>query len=143
MKALLVLLVAAAGVVYGHQLWRDHQHSVSRREALALADGNGFIPVQMPDGAQDNSVLILAPLNCPHEGARRADALAGRLRELGIPGVRSNQYSVSRITRSNQADFNRAVVVMQDNVVPVVFINGRAKANPSVAEVVSEFRQQQ
>jgi len=126
---------AVAGVAdYG---WPGHQIS---RATAALADGNGFIPAQMPDGAARDSVLILAPLNCPHDGAKRADAMAQRLRELGIPAVRSNNYSVTRVTRDNAAGVNRAVEVMNTNLVPVVFVNGRAKANPTADEVAAEYR---
>ena len=122
----------------GYYQWSGHHLS---RATAALADGNGFIPAQMPDGAERDSVLILAPVNCPREGARRADALAQRLREQGIPAVRSDRYSVARITADNAAGVNRAVEVMRTNVVPVVFVKGMAKGNPSSDEVAAEYRQ--
>ena len=93
----------------------------------------------MPDGAARDSVLILAPLNCPREGARRADALTQRLHELGIPAVRSNHYSIARVTPDNAPNVNRAAEVLKSNVIPVVFVNGRAKANPTSDEVVAEY----
>jgi hypothetical protein len=140
LRALHVWALAVAGVALGHQLWSSHEKAVSQRALLALADGNGFIPVQMPDGASADTVLILAPVNCPREGAKRADALAGRLRELGIPNVRSNTYSIAALTRDNTAGVQRAADISRENIVPVVFINGRAKANPTAEEVVREFR---
>jgi hypothetical protein len=130
-------MAAAAVGAAGHYGWPSHHLS---RATAALADGNGFIPAQMPDGAASDSVLILAPVNCPREGARRADALAQRLRALGIPAVRSNSYSVASLTRENAASVKRAVEVLQTNLVPVVFVNGRAKANPTSDEVAAEYR---
>jgi hypothetical protein len=111
------------------------------RETAALADANGFIPAQMPDGAAHDAVLILAPINCPHEGARRADALAQRLRHLGIPAVRSNNYSIANVTRADRDSVNRAIDILKTNQVPVVFINGKAAANPTSDAVVAEYRQ--
>lgn len=137
-KPLYALLAAGAVAGAAHHQWAGHDLS---RATAAMADGNGFVPAQMPDGAAPDSVLILAPVNCPHEGARRADALAQRLQQLGIPAVRSNHYSVARITPDNAPSVNRAVEVLRTEMVPVVFVNGRAKANPTSDEVVAEYRQ--
>jgi hypothetical protein len=137
MRSLYALVATAAIAGVAHYGWPGHQLS---RATAALADGNGFIPAEMPDGAASDSVLILAPVNCPHDGAKRADAMAQRLHELGIPAVRSNSYSVARVTRDNAASVNRAVEVLNTNLVPVVFINGRAKANPTTDEVAAEYR---
>jgi hypothetical protein len=73
--------------------WRSHERTVIARQMLVLADINEFVPVQMPDGSAHDTVLILAAINCPREGARRADAMASRLGELGIPNVRTNHES--------------------------------------------------
>jgi hypothetical protein len=137
-KPLYALLAAGAVAGAAHHQWADHHLS---RATAAMADGNGFIPAEMPDGAARDSVLVLAPVNCPHEGARRADALAERLHELGIPVVRTNNYSIARVTPDNAPSVNRAIEVLKTNVVPVVFVYGRAKANPTSDEVVAEYRQ--
>ena len=134
----LYTLIAAAGVA-GIAHYGLPGHGISRATA-ALADADGFVPAQMPDGAERDSVLILAPLNCPREGAQRAEHLAQRMKELGIPAVRSNRYSVAQITKDNQASVNRAVEVLKTDTLPVVFINGRAKANPTADEVAAEYR---
>lgn len=138
MKSLYALIAAAAVAGIAHYESRGHQIS---RATAALADGNGFIPTQMPDGAVRDAVLILAPLNCPHEGARRADALAQRLEHLGIPAVRSNRYSLANVASADRAGVGRALDLLKTNQVPVVFINGKAAANPSSDAVVAEFRQ--
>ena len=74
----------AAGIVHttAVRVWHGHERAVANRELVALADSNGFVPVQMPDGAPRDTVLILAPVNCPSDGAKRADALADHLRKL-------------------------------------------------------------
>jgi hypothetical protein len=95
----------------------------------------------MPDGARPNTVIILAPENCPSEAAQRADSLASRLTEAGISNIRSSSYStnIADPTKDQQAAVERAVKVLNGEV-PAVFVNGMAKANPSFDDVVSEYR---
>lgn len=136
LRSLLIGLIAIGGVV---RVWHSHERAVSARELTAITDRNGFVPVQMPDGAARDTVLILAPLNCPSAGAKRADALAARLTALGIPNMRSNQYAISAPTRDMQSGVQHAAVVMNGEI-PAVMINGRGKANPTADEVATEFR---
>lgn len=138
MKPLYALVAAIGVAAAAHYGWHDHRMS---HETAALADTNGFIPVQMPDGAASDKVLILAPLNCPHEGARRADALAQQLQQLGIPALRSNRYSIANARTADRDGVNRAFDILKTNQVPVVFVNGKAAANPASDSVVAEYRQ--
>jgi hypothetical protein len=136
LRLLLIGLIAVGGVV---RVWHGHERAVSARELEAIADSNGFVPVQMPDGAARDTVLILAPLNCPSAGAKRADALVARLNALGIPNVRTNQYAISTTTRDMQSGIKHAAAVMNGEI-PAVMINGRGKANPTADEVAMEYR---
>jgi hypothetical protein len=136
LRLLLIGLIAVGGAV---RLWHSHERALSARELVALADSNGFVPVQMPDGAARDTVLILAPLNCPSAGAKRAEALAARLSALGIPNVRTNQYAISATTRDMQSGIKHAAAIMNGEI-PAVMINGRGKANPTADEVATEFR---
>jgi hypothetical protein len=137
-KALLVGLVVVAGAT---RLWQAHERAVTARELAADADSNGFVPLQMPDGAARDTVLILAPLNCPSAGAKRADALAARLTALGVANVRVNQYQVSGPTRVMESGIRHAFAVMNGEI-PAVMINGRGKANPTADEVLAEYRRE-
>ena len=133
----LKVLAAIAALAIGVHVWHG-RHGLTR-DMLALADSNGFVPVQMPDGSARDTVLILAPVNCPSDGAKRADALSSRLRELGIPNIRSSQYSVSSLTQGNREGVKRAFAVMNGQI-PAVMLNGRGKANPTADEVATEYR---
>lgn len=123
---------------YGHHWW--NARTAAAREARATSPA-GFVSAAMPDGAQANMVIILAPQNCPSAAAQRADALASQLTQAGIPNTRSHSYSSSMVdpTQEQQAAAQRAVTVINGEV-PTVFMNGMAKANPSFDEVVSEYR---
>jgi hypothetical protein len=140
MSTLKALVIGAVVLVGGARLWQSHERAVAARELAALADGNGFVPVQMPDGVPRDTVLILAPINCPSDAAKRADALADRLSALGIPNVRKNNYSIARVTQDEQVGIKHAVA-LRDGELPQVMINGRGKDNPTVDAVTTEYRQ--
>jgi hypothetical protein len=131
-----IALIVILGAV---RLWHSHEHAESVRELAALADSDGFVPVQMPDGAARDTVIILAPLNCPSAGAKRADALAARLTALGIPNVRTSLYAISAPTQDMQSGIRHAAAIMNGEI-PAVMINGKGKANPTAEEVATEYR---
>ena len=131
----MILVVALLGLIA--HWWKRHSEHVSIQRAR---DQNGFMAVPMPDGAEPNTVLLFAPLNCPKEGARRATALSEKLTALGIPNVRTAHYGAKSYEPSeeNRAAFKRLEVVMTGEI-PIAMINGMGKANPTADEIVSEY----
>ncbi len=134
-----LFLIAAVGVAGIIHLWHVHQRSVIDRELLAVSDSNGFVPVVMAAGTPPDTAVILAPLNCPSAQAQRADAMATELRQMGIPVQRSNNYSAT-ITDRDQLPLLTHTNDVLGGDVPIVIIDGMAKANPSVDDVAVEFR---
>ena len=132
-------VLAAAAFGGGAHVWQVHQHTVQMSKLQAVADSYGFVPVLVANGAPQNTAVILAALNCPSAQAKRADAMASRLSELGIPNTRANNYMVGNVTRDQSALIEQTSAVLGGEI-PVVIVNGRAKANPSVEDVVSELR---
>jgi hypothetical protein len=133
------LLIAALSMGVVYQLWASHERTQAERGLLPFQDTNGFVPVQTPPGTLPDNVIILAALNCPSSAAQRADSMAKRLTELGIPNTRANHYSASIADRDQLPLLQRTSVVMNGEI-PIVIVNGMAKANPTVDEVASEFR---
>jgi hypothetical protein len=133
------LLIAVVAIGASYQLWTAHERTVAERSLLPFEDSNGFVPIQTPAGSPPDTVVILAALNCPSAAAKRADTMASRLTELGIPNARANQYSVSITDRAQLPLLQRTSIVLRGEI-PVVIINGMAKANPTVDDVASEFR---
>ena len=138
------LLLLIALVFAGHSLWGRYSARSVPADGSGVSENAGassFVDAVMPQGVPANTVVILAPLNCPSDAARRADDLAGRLDRMGIPSVRRAEYSAHFVDASpeQEAGLQRAVEVLKGDI-PAVFINGRAKANPSVDEVAAEFR---
>jgi hypothetical protein len=133
------VLSAALSVGAAYGLWTSHERTMAERALLPFQDTNGFVPVQTPPGTPADTVIILAALNCPSAAAQRADTMAKRLTEMGIPNTRANHYSASITDRDQLPLLQRTSVVMGGEI-PVVIVNGMAKANPTVDEVASEFR---
>lgn len=132
-------LLVAAGIAGTVHLWHGHQRAVIDHELSVSADSSGFVPVATPADATPDEAIILAALNCPSAQAKRADAMAMQLGQMGIPNRRTNSYVVSNITREQMPLLKRTNAVLSGEI-PIVIINGMAKANPSVDEVVAEYR---
>ena len=96
-----------------------------------------FVAIPLPDGVSAQGVVIFAPENCPSEAAQRARRLVGHLSTQRIPYRETSNADFS--TLSSQEEANRVMSVM-NGPVPVVYVNGRAKANPTPEEVVAEYR---
>lgn len=132
----LLLLLSIAGGAY--HWW--HKHKVAEMERVAMSDASdtGFVPMQRPMNTPSGAVLIFAPPNCPSATATRARALARGLEDLGIPHVVLDEASFD-IDGSDPVLMTRFRSVMEGNG-PPVFVRSRAKAAPSLDEVVAEYR---
>lgn len=133
-RTLLVLGLLGLGVHW----WQTHREAQVMQR---LTSPNGFLPVPMPEGTPPNTVLVFAPLNCPEEGAQRAEALSRRLTELGIRNVRTAEYASTSFTPSEEQvqRFKQLNKVMTGEI-PIALVNGMGKANPTVDEVVAEYQ---
>lgn len=129
-KALLLLAIAGGG----YQYW---QGRAAKADLAAATSASGFVQVPMPEGVSTHGVVVFAPDNCPSEAAQRAYALVSELGGQGVPVVRSSSASFDNLPDAATAARVRAV--MQGDI-PVVFVNGKAKANPSVHDVLAEYR---
>ena len=128
----LLLVVAVAGG--GYHYWKTH--SVALDLAAATSE-SGFVSIPVPDGMSPHGVVVFAPENCPSDAAQRAYALVSDLGSRGVPVTRADAASFDNLPDAATAE--RIQTVMNGQV-PIVFVNGKAKANPSLEEVVAEYR---
>ena len=140
---LLKLVLAVAVLGYGYHAWHVHKNgdaTLATTSARSAPGSSGFMPVAMPEGSSRNTVLILAPINCPSSDAKRADVLAESLTRRGIPNIRSSSYSlrIANPSEAEQANMKRAGDVLGGGI-PAVFVNGMGKSNPSIDEVAAEY----
>lgn len=136
----MVVIMAVAAGIYG---WHHTGQRAAARNLAQVAARNpsGFVPVVMPAGAPARTVWVFAPQNCPSDAAARADGLAKALRAEGIPVMRASSLSI-QITEPDEDTKQRLkrMDVVMKGTIPAVLIDGMGKANPTVEEVVREFR---
>jgi hypothetical protein len=134
---ILQILIALALVFGGYKYW---QHSTQEQAPAAaasqsVASANGFVSLPQVEGQTPGAVLVFAAQDCPLEDAQRADSLASELSRSGVPVRRINDISFS----GDPAEAGRLSAVM-NGALPIVFVNGRGKANPTLSEVLAEYR---
>lgn len=101
------------------------------------AGPGGFVEMPLPDGVSARGVVVFTPRNCPSEAAQRARRLMSRLSSENVPYRQTDSAEFSNIVSQEQAD---QVIAVMEGPIPVVYVNGRAKANPSAEEVLAEYR---
>ncbi len=139
MNALKVTGLVLGGVAAA-VFWKHHGNVPSLAQSIAPT-ASGFVSVVAPDGAPDRTVVIFAPIGCPRDAAQRAIAMASQLQAQGIPYLRSDRFSVNipNPSAEQQQALQRTSTVLGGEI-PAVFIGSSAKANPTVEEVVAEYR---
>jgi hypothetical protein len=133
-RALIVLCIAGSSFAY----WKHHHASPRSAETQSVDSQGGFVSLPPADGQRPQTVFVVAAENCPHEAAQRADRLAKDLSAKGIPVERTHQVHFHFTSKPDSATMDRMNKIMTGPL-PAVFINGRAKSNPSLEEVASEF----
>jgi uncharacterized protein YceK len=111
----------------------EYQKFVSK-----YGDKNGFMSVPELTNVDSSGIVIVAAENCPRIGARRAETLAQELSKKGIKFVRTNstQFNVSS---PDSLDFKKMEALMNAGT-PIVFVKGKGKYNPTLDEVINEYK---
>ena len=121
------------------QYWHKHHQGLKDRKAVATAKAhksqNGFIQLPRPD-APDDQVVIFAAVTCSRPVAQHANALARQLESVGVPCHRTQS---ARFSASDMSGPPAPLVEVMEGALPVVFINGWAKNNPTFSEIISEY----
>ena len=131
----LLLLLTAVGAMYHYKCARYSSSNSSDSDA---AEYHGFVQLPKVIGFNEARVMIIAAENCPRADAQRADRLAQELQDRGIP-----------VSRAHEVEFNpehidlavaQKIPAVMDGPLPIVFIHGRAKGNPTLDDVVAEYQ---
>ena len=125
-KLMLMLVVAGLAIQY----WQANRPATG-------PSPNGFVSLPTLAGSDPKQVVVFAPENCPSEAAARADSMAQQLASRNIPSLRSHDVSFS------SSDPDPSIGVRLNSVMngelPIVFVKGKGKANPTLDEVVAEY----
>lgn len=139
-----LLLVAGVGVwkTYVASGRVDPKAWVAERVGADAGSGggksaHGFQSIPLPDGVASRGIVVFAPQHCTSDAARRTETLVRHLSRQGVAYARTDNASFNSITTQEEA---ARVMSVMNGPVPIVYVNGKAKANPTPEEVVSEFR---
>ena len=104
----------------------------------------GFVSVLMPDGVNPDVMTVFTPAFCPMAAGVRGRALVAKMKAANIPVVESSKASIEVHAKDQaEADIKRELLVRLNTIMtgetPIVFYQGRAKNNPSIADVQMEF----
>ena len=135
MSTINIIIVICAIAFGGYTYVQKQKHRDQGPTAVEAAAGDStFVSLPPADGHQPGTVVVIAPIGCSREEARRAEQLAA---DLGRNGVRVQQTNRISFTGFDPAEEGRIQSVMNGGV-PIVFVNGKGKANPTFNEVMAE-----
>jgi hypothetical protein len=136
-KILIVLGLAG----FGYQYWTKHregQPMMASTSSAGSASSNGFVLLPGTSTTASSAVQVIAAEDCPEEAAQRANSLAEQLSSKGIPVTRTHSISFT-VTSGDPADAQRISSIMSGEL-PIVLVRGKARSNPSLDEVIAEYR---
>ncbi len=135
MSTINIIIVICAIAFGGYTYMQKHRDQGGERavEAATSTDST-FVALPPADGHEAGAVVVIAPIGCTREEARRAEQLAADLGRSGVRVQRTNRIS---FTGFDPAEAGRIQSVMNGGV-PIVFVNGKGKANPTFNEVMAE-----
>uniref|UniRef100_B8HUZ4 Uncharacterized protein n=1 Tax=Cyanothece sp. (strain PCC 7425 / ATCC 29141) TaxID=395961 RepID=B8HUZ4_CYAP4 len=140
MQRLLLLLAIGGGVyIYFNPPRAVNPLAQTGVPIAADAQAHGFMPIVAPDNAEAGKVLVIGP-TCNSPNGQRTKVLMQQLAQAGIPYNQTTNINFTNPALANPQEVERLNQVMGGQA-PIVILNGRGKANPTIAEVVSEFRQ--
>ena len=132
----MVLIAIFAYSKYGSKLGDTASNSEK-----SIDVGHGFVRAYMPDGANPNEALVLTPINCTAEEVMMGRKLEEDLKSAGVSARRADGFNItlSNATDNQKTMMNKSVELFQSKSPPVVFLNGYAKARPTVDEVLAVY----
>lgn len=137
----LLALLAVVGLAMGGMVAWDAMRPKGVAQGAEVGErassSSTFAEIPLPDGVPARGVVVFTPENCPSEAAQRARRLMGRLSDHNVPYSQTSHAEFSNLTSQEQAD---RVTSVMNGPIPIVYVNGRAKANPTPEEVVAEYR---
>ncbi len=101
-----------------------------------LVSAAGFTVMPPNDLPNDKAVIVALP-DCSKEEAKRAHDLDFQLMQAGIPRVLRADVTFEFSSKVEEIRQNRYLNTVAR---PFVFVRGKLKGNPTVMEVVAEYR---
>jgi hypothetical protein len=142
MLQLLKIAIVVALAVFAYKEWRKHAPGLRGAEATAVAAGaraSRFVTLPASNFGRSANVVVLAAEGCSEDAAQRADALTSELSRLGVPVTRAHDIRFEQL--DPRVDDVGQINAVMNGTLPVVLVRGRARNNPTLDEVLAEYRQ--
>lgn len=106
-------------------------------ERINQPSENSFVAVPLPDEIEPDKVVVTGLLDCPNSGPETRNVMS-QLTAAQIPYKHITSF---RFTNTDDwLGLQRLNEIIKRGA-PVVFVHGKAKANPTPEEVIAEYRQ--
>ncbi|KGF72440.1 hypothetical protein DO97_08685 [Neosynechococcus sphagnicola sy1] len=107
----------------------------------AAVSSNGFVSAPLPDAmaANPHQVLVVGP-DCDSPEGVKTRELTRQLIQHNIPVQQASSVAFGSDSGTDFEAIDRVDQVMQAGS-PIVFVRGKAKANPGIEEVIAEYHQ--
>ena len=126
------VLVFVAFTIYA----RYGNHPKAAVKVVLPVSDAGFVTLPPSNLPNDKAIILTLP-GCPKAETKRARELDFQLMQAGIPREMRSDVSFSF---SNDDEKNLLDTFTGSATYPLVFVRGKGRGNPTVMEVVSEFR---
>jgi len=105
-------------------------------EQINKPSEKSFVSVPTPDEVEPDKVVVSGLLDCPQSGPNTRNVI-NKLTEAHIPYKHITSFGFSNT--DDWAGLQRLNEIIKRGA-PVVFVHGKAKANPTPDEVIAEYR---
>jgi hypothetical protein len=134
LKPLLIVGVAVCGAHF----WHNAAHAAPT--AGSSADENGFVYMPPVEGQKRDTVYVVLGPDGSAGDVWRAGQLVDDLSDKGIPVVLTSRVNFVPIGFAGVDDAGvDKVTALMSGPAPIVFVDGKAKADASVEEVEAEY----
>ncbi len=132
----LLLLAALALAAWNFWLAPDNRTKVEGGDSPS-----GFVVIGPGRGLPADTVIIMAPPNCSSPAGQRARELTRQLSEKGIPNIIRAEFRLDmNPDEGGFAEVARQMKRVFESESPPVLINRMGGANPTLEEIVAEYR---
>jgi hypothetical protein len=102
----------------------------------------GFKDILQLDGVDPQVITVLMPCGCPLEAGQRGRALVAKIKAANLPVTASSEVH-AKISGQTREEVEGKMAMMNDIMggeTPIVVYKGRAKNNPTIDDVLAEYR---
>lgn len=147
MKKIFIIAIAAIVLSVTVHKWYRHKavQQLIAKTSTSRIDQYGFFNVSINLPGR-NGIVIMAPLNCSSQQAQKADYLASELKRRNIPAERIKGFTVNidvtKYTKQEMQELEERMAYVRRMPIPIVFVNGKVKSDPTVDDIINEWKMQ-